>query len=82
MLCDRVTSNADRLLGGLTHPCAGNSGGGWVGGDASSFPGLTRNSVNQLSHKGNPGDCGQPLKTSVLKPQGMEYWQQPCEFRG
>lgn len=45
MLCDRVTSSADRLLGGLTRPCAGNSGGGWVGGDASSFPGLTRNSV-------------------------------------
>lgn len=45
MLCDQVTSSADRQLGGLTHPCAGNSGGGWVGGDASSFPGLTRNSV-------------------------------------
>lgn len=45
MLCDRVTSSADRQLGSLTHPCAGNSGGGWVGGDASSFPRLTRNSV-------------------------------------
>ena len=41
-----------------------------------------RQILNQLSHKGNPGDCRQPLKTSVLKPQGTEYWQQPCEFRG
>ena len=56
MLCDRVTSSADRQLGGLTHPCAGNSGGGWVGGDASSFPGLTRNSEDPLE-KGMATHC-------------------------